>query len=54
MLGERVGDDWCYYNPHTRMEILEREHQSLRQSPRPICPAIYSTGLDHDMEIPGW
>lgn len=37
-----------------RKWILGHEYQALRQSPRPVRPANFPTGFDHDMKIRGW
>lgn len=37
-----------------RMWILEREYQTLCRLQRPVRPANYQTGFDHDVEIPKW
>lgn len=52
VLRQGAGADLCCYNGCRRMRILEREHQTLRQSSRPIRPANYPARSHHDMEIP--
>lgn len=53
MLGQSVEANWCFYSPNIRSGILRREHQSLRQSPRPIRLAHYPTESDHKIGLAG-
>lgn len=50
--GRRVSADSFYNYPYSCEAIAKREFEILRDSPRPVRPATFLKGFDHNVPLP--